>query len=154
MSRLVQYTAQVFVAFCRTAAGVLFGTFFLAGTGSHPGGELGRRRKRACRQSYFGNDLLRGINTETGHFGQPDHSILVRLHGLRDQTVQLRNLLIEQSQSLQFEREHLPVHGLRSSRQRFDQLFFAALQSMISQQRQVLRIGLAIGQSMQDAKTA
>src|SRR6266576_6738489 len=42
MSGLVEHAAHVFVAFRRTAAGVLFGAFFLSGTGSHPGSELGR----------------------------------------------------------------------------------------------------------------
>ena len=115
MSCLVQHTSQVFVAFCRTATGVLFGTFFLAGTGSHPGSELGRRRKRACRYSCFSDDLLRRINAQTGHFRQPDYRILVRFHGLRDQAVQLCDLIIKQLQSLQFEGEHLPVHRVRAS---------------------------------------
>jgi hypothetical protein len=41
MSGLVEHPAHVFVAFRGTAARVLFGGFFLSGTGSHPGSELG-----------------------------------------------------------------------------------------------------------------
>src|ERR1700737_2979010 len=48
MSGLIEHPAHVFVAFRRTAAGVLFGAFFLSGTGSHPGSELGREGKRAA----------------------------------------------------------------------------------------------------------
>ncbi len=42
---------------------------------------------------------------------QSYYGVLMRLHGLRNRTVQLCDLLIKQSQSLQLQREHLPVHG-------------------------------------------
>ena len=40
--RLVQYPPQISIPFCGAAAVVLFRTFVLAGTGSHPGGQLRR----------------------------------------------------------------------------------------------------------------
>src|ERR1700732_331166 len=54
MTGLVEHPAHVFVAFRRTAAGVLFGSFYLSGTGSHPGSEFGRGGERAGCHSYFG----------------------------------------------------------------------------------------------------
>ena len=49
---------------------------------------------------------------------------------------------------------HAAVHRVRSARHRFDKLFFAALQPVVCQQRQVLWIGLILRQSMQNAQTA
>ena len=56
--------------------------------------------------------------------------------------------------SLQLQRQHFPVHRLRSSRQSIDQLLLAALQPVVSQCRQFLGIGLALGQNPQNAKPA
>jgi len=46
------------------------------------------------------------------------------------------------------------MHGLHSSRQSIDQLLFRALQPLISQLCQLLGIGLAFCQSMQNAQPA
>src|SRR5438128_7508070 len=46
------------------------------------------------------------------------------------------------------------MHRLRSSRQRVNQLLFGALQPIVSQERQFLRVGLTLGQSTQNAKPA
>src|SRR6266404_10010522 len=46
------------------------------------------------------------------------------------------------------------MHRLRSSRQRVNQWLFGALQPIVSQERQFLRVGLTLGQSTQDAKPA
>src|SRR5215475_4934703 len=38
---------------------------------------------------YLGNDLLRRIDSQARHFGRPHHCLLMRLHGLRDEVVEL-----------------------------------------------------------------
>src|SRR5438552_11999029 len=43
---------------------------------------------------YFCDHLLRRIHSQTGHFRQSDHGVLMRLHGLRDQTIELCDLPI------------------------------------------------------------
>ena len=54
-------------------------------------------------------------DAETGHFRQSYHDVLVWLHGLHDQTVQLRDLLTKHPESIQLQREHVPMHWVRSS---------------------------------------
>jgi hypothetical protein len=80
---------------------VLFGTFVFPGTGSHPRGQLRRRGERAGLLAHFRDDLLRRIHSQTRHFRQPHHRLLMRLHGLRDQAVELGDLGIDQLQPLQ-----------------------------------------------------
>ena len=96
MSRLVQHSPQIFIAFGTATAAVLFGTFVLSGTGSHPRSEFGRLRKRAGLHPHFRDHLLRRIHSQTRHFRQSDHCVLVRFHGLRDQAVELCDLPIKQ----------------------------------------------------------
>ena len=98
---LVQHSTQVFIAFRGPTALVLFRAFFLARTGSHPRRQLCRRRESTGFRPYFGNDLLCRIHSQARYFRQSDHSVLMRLHGLRDHEVELSHLLIEQLQSLQ-----------------------------------------------------
>jgi hypothetical protein len=96
VSRLVEHPPQIFIAFRRATAVVLFGTFVLAGTGPHPRSEIASRGKRAGLHSHFGDHLLRRIHSETRHFRQSDQRVLMGLHGLRDQTVELGDLPINQ----------------------------------------------------------
>src|SRR5512132_1838454 len=46
------------------------------------------------------------------------------------------------------------MYGLCSSRQSIDQLLLGALQSLATELRQLLGVGLSIGQSMQNAQPA
>jgi len=75
----------------------------------------------------FRDHLLRRMHSQTGHFHQSDHGVLMRLHRLRDHAVEFGDLRIDHLQPLQLEREHFPLRRLRSSRQRIDQLLLAAL---------------------------
>ena len=68
--RLVQHPPQIFIAFRRPTAVVLFGTFLLAGTGSHPRGQLRRRGERTGLDAHFRDDLLRRIYSQSGYFRQ------------------------------------------------------------------------------------
>src|SRR5258708_32551723 len=154
MSRLVQYPPPIFIAFRGAAAVVLFGAFLLPRTGSHPGGQLRRRGKRAGLRPHFRDHLLRRIHSQTGHFRQSDHCVLMRLHGLRDHAVELGDLPIDELQPLQLQPQHCAVHRFRSSCQSIDQLLLATLQPVVSPGRQLLGVGLALGQSPQHAKPA
>ena len=79
---------------------VLLGGFVLAGTGSYPRSQLGRGGERTCLHTYFRDDLLCRIHSQARDFCQSDDGILMRLHGLREQAVELGNLLIDQLQPL------------------------------------------------------
>src|ERR1700745_1026091 len=46
-------------------------TLVVASADTHPRGELLCRRKGCCRGTDFGNDLLRGIDTQARHLSQP-----------------------------------------------------------------------------------
>jgi len=67
---------------------ILFCTFLLAGTGSQVPTQ-GRGGERTGLSTYFRDDLLRRIHSQAGHLCQSDHGVLMRLHGLRDQAVEL-----------------------------------------------------------------
>ena len=88
MRRLVQHPQQILVTFRGATAVILFGTFLLAGTGSQLPTQ-GRGGKRTGLSTYFRDDLLCRIHSQTGHLCQSDHGVLMRLHGLRDQAVEL-----------------------------------------------------------------
>src|SRR5437660_10334355 len=90
---LVQYATQIFIAFRGATAVVLLRALLLAGTGSHPRRQLRRRWERTGLSPYFSNDLLRRIHSQTGHFRQSNHSVLMRLHGCRDHAIELSHLL-------------------------------------------------------------
>src|SRR5271165_56139 len=152
--RLVQYPPQIFIPFRRATAVVYFGTFVLSRTGSHPRGQLRRRGERAGLHSHFRHHLLRRIHSQTRYFRESDHRLLMRLHGLRDQAIELLDLLIDQLQPLQLQRQHFPVHRLRAPGQGIDQLLFATVQPVVSQGRQFLGVGLTLSQSTQNAKSA
>ena len=111
---------------------VLLCAFLLAGTGSHPRGQLRCRWERTGLRAHLRDDLLRRIHSQTRYFCQSDHGIWMGLHGLRDQAVELGHLLIDQLQSLELQGQHLPMHRLHSSRQSIDQLLLRALQPLIS----------------------
>jgi hypothetical protein len=100
--RLVQHSPQIFIAFGGSTAVVLFGTFLFSGTGSHSRGQLPRRRKGTGPSVHFRDDLLRRIHSQSRHVRQSLHGILMGLHNLRDQAVELDDLLINQLQPLQF----------------------------------------------------
>jgi hypothetical protein len=89
-----------------------------------------------------------------GNFGQANDRVLIRPHDFGDHRVNCGNLLVDLPEPLQLQAEHPPVRGMGSSRQRFNQLFFAAPQSFIAQDRKVPGIGLILRQSMQNTKAA
>src|SRR6516165_6337758 len=51
--------------------------FFISGACSHPRGQLLVRRKGRCRGADFGNNLLGRIHSQTGHFRQTLHCLVV-----------------------------------------------------------------------------
>ena len=78
------------------------------------------------------NSPLRCLCSRSNWFPSWVHGVLVRLHGFGDHTVEPRHLLIDQLQSLELQGQHLPMHGLHSSRQSIDQLLLRSLQPLIS----------------------
>jgi len=97
---LIQHSPQIFIAFRGATATVLLRAFLLAGTGSHPRGQLRCRWERTGLSAHLRDYLLRRIHSQTRYFRQSDHGILMGLHGLRDQAVEFGHLLIDQLQSL------------------------------------------------------
>src|SRR5262249_61969257 len=58
VGRLVQNPSQILVSLSGATTVVLLGTFILAGTRSHPGGQFRCRREWTGLRPYLGNDLL------------------------------------------------------------------------------------------------
>ena len=74
---LVENAPHLAVAVRRSVAVVHTSTLVVARANTHPRGELLCRRKSYCRGTDFGNDLLRGIDTQARYLRQPLNRVMV-----------------------------------------------------------------------------
>ena len=90
-----------------------------------PGGETFLGRKGCCRRADFGNDLLRGIHSQTRYLRQPLDGILVLAEQSGHLLIQVADLLLKELQLLQRHLQEPSVHGLqvRARAERITQLF-------------------------------
>jgi hypothetical protein len=65
---LIEKAPHVTVAFWRAVAIVHAGTLVVARARTHPRGGTFLGGKGRCGRADFGDDLLRGIHAQTGHF--------------------------------------------------------------------------------------
>lgn len=69
------------------------------GACANPRRELLLGGKGRCRGADFGNDLLRRMNAQTGHFRKPPHGVLMLTEQIRHFLVELADLLVDQNGS-------------------------------------------------------
>ena len=65
------------VALWRAVAVVNTGALVVARASTNPRGEMLPRGKGRCDRAHFGNDLLRRVHSQTGHFRQPLDGVLM-----------------------------------------------------------------------------
>src|SRR5712691_249036 len=118
-------------------------TLVVARAGTHPRGETFLGGKGRCGRADFGNDLLRGVHSQTRHFRQPLNGILVLAKETGHLLVQFADLLVDQSQFLQCHLQQPPVDGvqLRTRTERVAQLFRRGTQALIRQSGQSGGVG-------------
>jgi excisionase family DNA binding protein len=80
---LIENTPHVAVALRRPVVVVHASAFVVAGACTNPRGETFLRGKGRCGGTNFGNDLLRRVHSQTGHFRQPLDRVLVRTEQTR-----------------------------------------------------------------------
>jgi len=150
---LIENAPHVAVAFWRPVAVVHARALLVSGAGAHPRGELLFGRKGRCSGTDFGNDLLCGVHSQTGHLRQPLDCILVRMEQTGHLLVQLADLLLEELQLLQRHLQEPSVHGLevRARAERVAQLFRCGAQALIGQSSQSCRVGFSLSQRHQHA---
>src|SRR5216684_2287187 len=98
---LIENAPHMAVALRGAVAVVHSRALLVARACANPRRKMFLRRKGRRLGTHFGDDLLRGIHSETGHLRQPLHGIVVRAEQTRHLLVQLDNLLLEQLQLLQ-----------------------------------------------------
>ena len=77
VGRLIENAPHVAVALWRAVAVIRACALVVAGACTNPGGETFLGRKGRCGGTDFGNDLLRGIDTQTRYLRQSLDCILV-----------------------------------------------------------------------------
>jgi hypothetical protein len=87
-------------------------TLFAAGTSPDPGRQTGRSRKGGGRRADFGNDLLRRIDAEAGHLGQPRNVVIVRLQQGCSFVVEVAHLRLQQLQIRECHRQEPAIDGM------------------------------------------
>jgi len=97
---LIEKPPHVAATLRRAVAVVRSRALFVAGAGTHPGRKTFLRRECRSGGTDFGNDLVRGIDSQTRHLRQSLDSILVLAEQDRDPLVQFADLLLDQVQLL------------------------------------------------------
>ena len=110
---LIENAPHMAVALRRPVAVVHSRTLLVAGACAHPRGEVFLGRKCRCRGAYFGDDLLRRIDSQTGHLRQPLHRVLMVVEQSRHLLVELTNLLFDQLQLFQRHLQEPAVNGVQ-----------------------------------------
>ena len=98
---LIENAPHMATAFRGTMALRYFRALLISGTSTHPGGQVLGRSKGSSRGPDFGDDLLRGIDSQTRYFRQSLDGVFVLSQEGRYLLLQLVPLLFDELQSLQ-----------------------------------------------------
>jgi len=122
---------------------------FLAGASTHPGGKVPRGRKRRRRRAHFGDDLLRRIHSQTGHFCRPLDLLLVGTEQGGHLLLELADLRVEALPVLDGHLHQPTVDGrdILAGAERVAQLLLRGTQAMIGEGGQRCRVGFPLGRA-------
>ena len=151
VGRLIEQASHLPVALRRAVAIAHARTLVIARTGADPGREVLGRWKGRGGGPDFRDDLLRGVDAQPGHLGQPLHPCLVVTEQPRHLLIQLAKVVVDDSQLLKRQGEQPPVDRMqrRAGAERVAQLRRRRPKAPIRQRRQGLGVGLPVRQRLQ-----